>query len=365
MSNDVMLERLHPRPILYYARDLSTVGGTLADALAIVQALFPWKPTDSLTYEYWIGQNYRPVMATFQPYGVEASVASRRAPGAPVQGDIPKIARKVPLGEKESLILDRIQQNAALPSDVRALVSKIYDDVSNMRDAVMARYVKAVLDAVSTGQLAITDENGMTLTVDFQVPNTQKEVLAGGDLWSNPAADIYAKEKSWLDAMAMAGKKVSRVLTTEKVVNNMLANSVMRELVLGRNYANAAIRYLTRAELDTWRAAQGLPKIVTLDALVDVENAATGQITTERYLASNKYVLLPGDKLGDSLVGTTAEARQRARSKELDYGEVNGIWAGQWETIDPPERWTKAAMIAFPTFPAADLIFQADVLAAE
>lgn len=360
--NDVMLERLAPRTMLAYARDLSTVGGTLADAFAIVRALFPLIPTDSLTYEYWIGMNHRPVMATFQPYGAEASVASRRPPGAPYRGDIPKIARKVPLGEKESLILDRIDQNAALPSDVRALVGRIYDDVTNMRDAVLARYVKAVIDAVATGALSITDENGMTLSVDFGVPNGQKETLTGDDLWSAATANPYEAEKAWLYDMAKQGKRISRVLTSERIVNTLLSNSVMRELIMGRNYTNSNIRYLMRSELDTWRAAQGLPKIVTLDASVDVE-AADGTITTQRYMADTKWIMLPDGKLGDSLVGTTAEARQRARSKELDFGEVNGIWAGQWETIDPPERWTKAAMIAFPTFPAADMIFQADVLA--
>jgi hypothetical protein len=204
---------------------------------------------------------------------------------------------------------------------------------------------------------------GDSITEARGVPDDQKETLTGGDLWSAATADPYAKEQAWLSTMRMAGKKVSRVLTSERVVNSLLMNSTYRELIQGRNYANANIRYLTRAELDTWRAAQGLPKILTMDATVDVEDAATGAITTKRYLPDTKWIMLPDGKLGDSLVGTTAEARQRARSKEIDYGEVNGIWAGQWETIDPPERWTKAAMIAFPTFPQADMIFQADVLA--
>lgn len=361
--NENMLERMAPRVILSYSRDFSTITGALQRALTIVQALFPFQNHEGLTYEYWIGENKREVMATFQPFDVEASVASRQAPGAPFRGDLPKIARKIKLGEKESLILDRIKQNAVLPAEVKMLVDKQYDDVTRMRNAVLARYLKAALDAVATGTLTITDENGMTLSVDFGVPAGQKETLAGAALWSDPTADIYAKEMSWLETMTDADKPVARVLTSERVVRQMLANDKMRELVLKRAYTGATIPNLTRAELDDWRARQGLPPIVTLDAQANVENAATGALTATRFFPQNKYILLPGEKLGDSLVGTTAEARRAARDGVIDYGEVTGIWAGQWEEIEPPVRWTKAAVIMFPTFPGSDQIFQAQVLA--
>lgn len=362
MSFENMLERLAPRPILYYARDLSTVTRAIGEALAIVRALFPFQDHDGLTYEYWIGENKREVMATFQPFDVEASIASRQQPGAPYRGDIPKIARKIKLGEKESLILDRIKQNAALPAEVKMLVTKQYDDVTRMRNAVLARYLKAALDAVATGTLTITDENGMTLTVDFGVPAGQKETLAGGNLWSDPTADIYGKEQTWLETMNDADKQVGRVLTSEKVVRNMLANDKLREMVLRRSYSGATIPNLTRAELDDWRARQGLPPIVTLDAQVNSEGAS-GALTATRFFPQNRYVMLPAEKLGDTLVGTTAEARRAARGGTIDYGEVTGIWAGQWETEDPPVQWTKSAAIMFPTFPGADQIFQGTVLA--
>lgn len=360
--NENMLERLAPKVILAYSRDLSTITGALQRALTIVQNLFPFMDHEGLTYEYWIGENKREVMATFQPFDVEASIASRQPPGAPYRGDLPKIARKIKLGEKESIILDRIKQNAVLPADVKALIAKQYDDVTRMRNAVLARYLKAALDAVATGALTITDENGMTLTVDFGVPAAQQETLAGANLWSDPTADIYAKEMSWLETMTDADKPIGRVLTSEKVVRNMLANDKLREMVLKRAYGAAVIPNLTRAELDDWRARQGLPPIVTLDAQVNVENAA-GALTATRFLPQNRYILLPAEKLGDTLVGTTAEARRAARDGVLDYGEVTGIWAGQWDAIEPPVQWTKAAAIMFPTFPGADQIFQGSVLA--
>lgn len=360
-TNEFQLRELDPRAILFYARDLGTVNdGPLATAAALVEELFSTRTVLDLTYEYWVGQNNRPIMATLTPYDVEAPLASRPPMGDRKVGDLPKIQRKIRLGELERLLLLRIAQNAALPAEVRAFIQRRYDDITMMRDAVLARIVKLCLDAVTTMGSISVNEGGLILTVDFGVPATQRETL--GTPWSNAGATPYDDIKGWVETIEDAqGFTPTRALTSTSVVRALLSHTQIRELVLGRNFSGQQQRAPTLREFNDWAEAFGFPRIAVLDSQIWVEGA-DGTRTLTRLFPSDKFVLLPPEPLGNLLMGTTAEAIGMVESGVISSEEAPGIWAGMFRETDPPVQWTKAAAIAFPTFPGADRIFQADVL---
>jgi len=362
MANEVYLQGLSPKEILFYARQPGTIGdNTLQEAIALVNELFPARQVLGLDYEYWIGENTRPIMATLSAYDVAAPLASRQPIAPPVRGEMPKIQRKIRLGEKERLFLVRVQRNAALPEEVRAYIEDRYNDVDAMVSAVRARQVYLAFQALFTMGAITFSEGGVTLTVDFGVPEGQREVLATP--WSDPSADPYEDIRRWVAIVEDAqGIRPTRALTSRAVVNYLLSNDKMRELIIGRSYSAQKIRAIPNLEtLNEWLEAQELPVIATFDGKVYVE-AEDGTRTLQRLTPQGGFVLLPDGPLGNMLEGTTAEALGMVENVVIDVADAPGIWAGIVRESDPPVQYTKAALIAFPTFPQADRVFQAQVL---
>lgn len=361
MSNQAILQELHPRTILFYARDLTTLQSDLLTVWNLIQELWPVREVDSLTYEYWKGENQRPVMAEITAFDAEASIATRQALGAPVRGDMPKITRKIKLGEQEEILLQRILANAALPQEVRDYIRRRYDDITAMRDAVLTRYAKLAFDLLSNTDISV-NENGVVMTISgIGVPASNLKTVTTP--WTDPASKPYDDEQAWLEQLVDAGIDITgyRVLTSEKVLRAMLRSDQIRELVYRRSYTGAEIPAVTRADFDAWRAAQGLPPIATLDVQVRAQ-AADGTFVNVRLFPQDRYVLLPPGNLGETLIGPTIEAIRMMEQGVISFGEVRGIWAGEERGFDPPVKWTKACAVMFPTFPQADAVISADVL---
>jgi hypothetical protein len=360
--NEQFLRDLSPQNILFYARQPGMIGdATLAEAVALAEQLFPTKETLALDYEFWKGQHTRPVMATLTPFDVEAPLASRQPIEGAIRGEMPKIQRKIRLSEKERLLLLRIMQNAALPAEVKQYIMNRYNDVDAMRDAVTARRVFLLFQVITTMGAITFSEGGLTLTVDFQVPEAQRTTLE--TKWSASGADPYADIRTWVTAVEDAqGIRPSRALTSRAVVNYLLGNDTMRELIYGRNFANQKIRAVpTLNQLNDYLAEQELPQIAAFDGKILVENAA-GVRTLTRFFPQDMFALLPDGPLGETLVGPTAEALGMVEAGTIDSTAAPGLWVGITKETDPPVQYTKAAMVCFPTFPQADRIFQAQVL---
>jgi hypothetical protein len=361
MANELNLEQLAPATVLSYARELDTLNVDLKQVKPFLDALFPSRSIDSLTWEYLQGQNRRPVMARVTAWDAEAPVASRRVAGGKMTGDIPKISNKVMLGEKEGILLNRMRQNAALPSDIKAFIDGNYDDITNMRDSVYARIAVMAFSLLFNTNISIS-ENGVVLTVsDVGVPAANMKTAATA--WSDASADILGDINTWLASLRAASISTTgyRALVGETVVENMLKNNAIREMILGRNYSGAPMRPIMRPELDNFLASIGMPKMQTLNAAADVQ-AADGTYSTTTLFPQDRYVLLPPTKLGETLYGPTAEALEQAGAGFINPSEVSGIWAGQYKTTDPVATWTKSVAAAFPTFPTANRVISADVL---
>lgn len=316
--------------------------------------LFPDKPTNSLDFKYIKGTQRSPVMANVQTFGAEASIAQREFGYSYVEGSIPPIKRKIVINEED---LIRYRSPRLNTDDQEQAIDSIYNDVDNMLDSVQHRVEWMRMQALATGKVTI-DELGVKLEVDYGYnASTQTVTLNGTALWSdhtnsNPIDNI----REWCDTVETnTGVRPARILTTTATMGHILLNAKVRLMVWGDQ---GSIKPVTWTDIQNLFAAYKIPPIVTYDVSVRSESRA-GVISTTRLLADGKFILLPPNALGETLWGPTAEALD---SDSIDARRAPGIIAQVYRTKEPPAHWTKAAAVALPTFPNADLVYVATVL---
>lgn len=316
--------------------------------------LFPVRTIDTLKIEYLLGANNLPVAATIQPFGAEASIASRDGFDKYAQEAL-AIKRKIALRGEELIRLKQVL--ASLSGDERSVVEQLYKDLDAMIDAVFTRIEAMRLEALANGSIAI-NENGVIGTFDYGVPAAHKETLVGGALWtdtanSNPINDFQRWTQKILDD---TGERVARALTSSTQVANILKNVNVRKMLYGDN---AGSRVITLPEVNNLLQAMDLPRLATYD-LQYREQAANGTYATKRFFPANKCVLMPASALGESLMGPTEEALV---DDNVDAREVSGIYAIVYKEKEPVGVWTKASATNGISFPSADRVFQAVVSA--
>lgn len=314
--------------------------------------LFPRKLVNELTFEYWRDLNLLPVMASVQAFGVEAQVASRDGADK-VTGEIPTIKRKIPLSGRHLVALRR--EGAG---DIPMVREQLYNDSDNMINSVDARIEQMCMDALAFGQLTL-NENDVIMNVNYGVPNNHRQVLVGNALWSDPVNSTPVTDmQRWSNQLQADGApKPERVLTSNTVVANLLRCAEVRTLIFGDLGGSRAVSV---NQLNDLMGAMDLPRIATYDLQARRQNA-DGTYTTARFFPANMFVMMPGEKLGDTLDGPTEDAMLDA---DVDTAEISGIYLAVYkESMDPPVITTKAAACRIPTFPMANAVFQAQVLA--
>lgn len=338
-----LLKEFSNKRVLAYARAIPEEGylGT---------TLFPMQLSPELTFEYWQSLNLLPISASLQAYGAEAQIASREG-AAKISGEIPPIKRKIYLDERNMLALKR--EGAG---DVEMVRTELYNDIDNMVAAVFTRIEALRITAMAFGEIAL-DENGVILNVDYGVPANHQETLTTNDRWSEAATRTIIDDiQRWTDTVEDdSGVRPTRAVTSNQVVAQMLDDQTIRDMIWGPTGDN---RPVTMQEINRLLQTMDLPQVGTYNKRYRVQ-AEDGTITTNRYFPQNRFILLPPNKLGDSLMGPTAEA---LLDDEVEARAVSGIYANVTHENEPPMIWTKAAATALPTFPAADTVFQAQVM---
>lgn len=342
MSHPILKE-FSKKKVLAYARNIPEEGH-------VGPTLFPIQMTNELTFEYWRALNILPVSASLQAYGAEAQIASREG-AAKVSGEIPPIKRKIYLDERNMLALKR--EGAG---DYDMVKNNLYNDIDNMVAAVYARIEALRMQALASGALVL-NENGVILNVNYGVPAGQQEILGGVDRWSEAATrDIIGDIQRIANVVEQAsGIKPTRALTSDTVINLMLTDQTIREMIWG---PVGDQRPVTMQEINRLLATMDLPQVASYNRRYRTQ-AEDGTFTTLRFFPNNMFVLMPPTKLGDTLMGPTAEA---LLDDEVDAKSVSGIYANVTHENEPPMIWTKAAATSLPTFPAADLVYQLQVI---
>ncbi len=338
-----LLKEFTTKLVLSYARSLPEEG-------AMGPLFFPVLNTNELSFEYYQDQVLTNVSASVQAYNAEAQIGSREGL-VKVSGEIPPIKRKIDLDERSMLALRR--EGAG---DVEMVRSDLYNDIANMVNAVYTKIEALRITALALGKIEL-NENGIILSVNYGVPADQQVTLAGGDRWSESATrDIMGNIQTWTNTVEDAtGVKPTKALTSNVVQALMLADQGIRDMIWGNTDDN---RPVTLTQINNLLQSMDLPQLGFYNKRYRVQNE-DGTYTTTRFFPDNMFVLLPEGKLGDTLMGPTAEAML---DEAVESKNVAGIYANVTHQNEPPMIWTKAAATSLPTFPAADRVFQAQVI---
>lgn len=342
-----VLDVFNQATVLQYINDREIAPG-------LGETLFPSIKIDTLELEYVKGANEAPIVASVHAFDSEAEIGDREGFEV-IRQELALIKRKIQMKEKLIIAL----QNPRTPAELQSTVQKIYDDVDNMITSVLTKVEQMRFEALATGKL-IFSENGFTGTIDYGVPSDHKTTLLTTDLWSDALATPLEDLQTWFDKIvADTGIAPQRILTSGRVASALQKHASVRSAIHGVN----SDRVVSRTQLNDFLVEQGLPTIATEDRVYRVKGS-NGAYTTKRYFPDNVLVLMPGGVLGNAVYGPTAEEIQLSSDPSVDISKVGNVVATVYNTNDPVAHWTKAVATALPSFPTANQVFLATVLAA-
>jgi hypothetical protein len=347
-------EALTSEELLIYSRNLATPQGY------IHQLLFPQKQTSSLTINTLKNSTNLPVMAQIAELGTEVKYGSREG----MSGDqiaIPKIQRGRYMDEKLVRIL---LEGGVRRSELDEIRREQLNDGQYCVDAIVARREWIAIQAAFLGRVQYTEDN-VQVDVDYGYEAAQKPVLSGTDLWSDhtnstPITDM----QTWKEERGEKGIILSRALTSQKIVSNLLQNMSIRHQYFGNPSGTATPPQLNRSQLNTVLTDLELPMIATYDTQVRTENnALTGgklAFTTARFSPQNRFLMLPDGPLGDYLWAQTTEEMMA----EIDAEQTGdmGIFVFRDWTKNPIRLRTAGVALCFPSYPWADSVVSATVI---
>lgn len=324
-----------------------------------VDGLFGDEKTDNLVAQWEsIAAEYQiPMMAEFHGFDTEAKKTFR----TPVDvHNIEKGLIKVKINQSERL---RALTGRGVQGD-----DKIYDyvmgDGVRLAEQVFTRSKVAKNEVLSSGKVTIK-ENGLDLTVDYQVPDAQKSLEL--DFSEGAEKDIPTQLQEIVDNAADTGIIINGFYTSKAVVSKLRQNASIQTAVNGSVGAGQLVR---NQALSAYLEEEfGISKIVTNDltygASATIGEDGRPSITSARYYPQDKITFFatnPAGKLGTGLWGNPPEADI---AKFADVNSASGfpyVFVTQWVEKDPSELWTKASALFMPVLYSPQSLFIADVV---
>ncbi|MCJ0932929.1 major capsid protein [Virgibacillus halodenitrificans] len=337
-----ILELFNQKEVLNYLsnREFPTLLG---------ESLFPEVKRQSLEFDIIKGAGKTPVIANAHAFDTEAEIGSREASKQAME--LALIKRKIQLNEKDIIALE----NPRNATEQQYLMQNVFNDIDTLVAGVKARAEAMRMEALANGTVTLKG-NGLNLTVDYGVPDENKEALSGTSLWTDATSKPLDDLERWADQL---DGNATRAITSKSVLNALLQHQSIIEALYGKG----SQRMATRQELNAFLQQRDLPVIGVYDRKYRAQNA-DGSYTSNRYFSNNKFVMFGDGNLGETIYGPTAEEIRLTRDPSIETSKVGNVLAMVYEeNLDPVSTWTKAVATALPSFPVADEVFQAQPIA--
>ncbi len=349
MSLQDLIKDVSANDLTTFARSIPTPADFLLTSL-----VFPTLVTRDVKWR--LKQNGRRVnTASYRAYDSSVPLADRTAWETTREGLLPPLGQKLVVGEQQQILLE--QSHGA---DQDRLIELLYDDVERHVEAIRSRLELAAGDVLVDGKFSLTNENGLTIEVDFGVPAGNMPVAAKA--WSDPTSDPIADELGWMQYLDDLGAPEPEIVVTSKKAFTALTrnNAYRAAYYRSVNPSTTPTRTLNEAEVNAVRADYGLPPVVLYKAQVNVDGAAT------RVLPDDRWIMLPPDraKWGQTQYGVTAEALvlSRGTHPEILREDAPGIIITRDAQADPVQIWTKGGAVSMPVLHTPDCHIVAKVL---
>ena len=308
------------------------------------EELFPEVKRQSLEFDMLTNGSKTPVIASVHGFDTESEIGQREAEKKAIE--LALIKRKMQLKERELIALESPRNEA----EKTYLMKNVYADFDALVESVRARVELMRMEVISDGKITL-NENGLDAVIDYGVPDENK--VADVD-WSAEDANPINDMITWKNQLDTAP---ARVLTSTTILAKILSNKNVVNALFGKD----STRIASVGELNNYLEQLQLPKIYTYDAKYR-KLEANGTYTKHRYFPENKFVMLPGETLGETIYGPTAEEIRLTRDPSVDIKLVGKILAMMYEEgKDPVSTWEKAVATALPALKCADELFQATI----
>jgi hypothetical protein len=327
------------------------------------QQFFPLKASATLTWESLTGSAGVPVMADVIEYNSSAPLKSRVVVSK-ASGDIPKLALKYKMDEKDYNDYLYYKAMAAGDSMKTALLDLIFDDVQRAWIGVQARTEYMDLQALSTGAhtLTLSNNNGIITEadVDFGIPSGNKSGVAVP--WATWASATPLKNiRDKVAIITSAGYSCNYIIMPQATWFELVACTEAKDayafyqgLTTGR-IANPALDMV-----NNMLAAEMLPKIIVVNSIVRFENSE--HVITTLYPWQAHCVAFVSDlAVGNTKHGPIAEEQSASLQKITVSTKRDHVYISKWSELEPFGEFTKGQANAFPTFSDVDSVFLLDV----
>lgn len=332
-----VLELFNQKEVLNYLKDRKYPA-------MLGEELFPEVKRQSLEFDMLTNGSKTPVIASVHGFDTESEIGQREAEKMAIE--LALIKRKMQLKEKEIIALESPRNEA----ERTYLMRNVYADFDALVESIKARVEAMRMELVATGKITL-NENNLVTAIDFGVPEeNQVTNVDWSAADSNPINDMI----TWKNQLDSAP---GRVLTSTTVLAKILANKNVVNAIFGKD----STRIASVGELNNYLEQLQLPKIYTYDAKYR-KLEANGKYTKHRYFPENAFVMMPGEPLGETIYGPTAEEIRLQRDPSIDIKLVGKILAMMYEEgTDPVSTWEKAVATALPALKCADELFQATI----
>jgi hypothetical protein len=320
---------------------------------------FAWENTVSITYETIIGDSGNAAAASVVSYDSAAPLRTRKALRK-LTGEIPSIRQKFRMTEKD--LQEYYQLRNGINANANAVLDQVYKDVQSCIDAPHKRLDILALEALSTGEVvlnATTNPDGMVTeeAVDFGMPTANKKFATAtwstGGTTAKPITDIMAV----VEAAQGNGHQLDVMYMRRSVFNYMRLCDEVADYVTGwRIGANQNTVNLSVSLINQFLQAEGLPRIVLIEAMIDVEK--DGATSAYNPWDADNILFAP---LGSMGAMKNAPIMERAfPAKHVNYAEANRVLIKKWSETDPLHEYTACELNAFPSWGNVDKCYLMD-----
>ena len=320
---------------------------------------FPLKYTTQLTWESLSGSGGNPVMADVVEYDASAPIKTRRSISK-VTGDIPKIAIKRKMDEKDMNDYNVMKALAQADANKSALLDLVFNDIDFVYAGVQARTEFLAMQALSYGSLVLDKNNNNGIitetNVDFGIPTGNKTAVSvtwATAATATPIADIQAK----VDAAKDAGYSIKYIVMDKTQLRQMLATAEVRDkYAVFQRVSTSRKTEPTFSDLNAMLDAYMLPQIVIVDSTVRFESKAHA-LTSIAAWKTGYVTFIPDTVIGNVMHGPIAEETSAELVKVATMVKRDHVLITKWSELEPFGEFTKGQANAFPRFSDVNSIF--------
>ena len=312
---------------------------------SLLDQLFPNEKTNNLVATYLESKKDQfAEMAEVHAFNTEAKI-STRAPLSEKEVKKFLIKEKIQLDEEYAILADSLKDNSQVKKS-------IFNDAGKMSDKVRTRTLVMKGELLSTGKVTVK-ENHLDITLDQKVPQDNFFNFT----WTGADADVFGDLQKIKDKATEKGYRLTRVVTSSKVISKMQMNENVRKAIYGAN----ADKLPSLSEINAIVNQQFGFSMVAFDDMYRYQKA-DGTKVTARYIPEGAFICFGGDvteTIGKGLYGVTPTERN-ARLNATQSKNIY-IMNNVWDTPDPVATWTKAEGVFVPVLADPDNLFVATI----